>query len=1051
MKRSLRQLQDVDDLALLLELAGLSLDADDIADVVWLAQYMQPSPEEMPTEEGDAEAAGQETEVIERRVDTRSETTIPISTAAAASPAAATETPDGAPAGLPIQIPAAPALRHRRELAKALRPLMRKVPSRTATVFDAAATTEQIAEQGIWSAVMTPAPERWFDLVIVIEQSRSTPIWRDTLAELKLLAERQGAFRRVSTWQVQLNGTQLLLQPRWHDDDLPPRSCNHKTLIDPAGRRLIWLVSDCTSALWQQAQIYEWLRDWGKQCPTTIVQLLPGRLWPRTALGEGIPVRLSAFTPGASNAQLQVEEALPFSDMLQWLEPADDDGLEKFRQPALATVPVVSLEAYPLQEWARVINGRGESETPGYCFNWATIQARQQRKQAVAEPGANPLNEKERVERFYKTASETAFQLAGLMAAAPVSPPIIQLIQQTLLPKSQQVHVAEVYMSGLLKSITPPDAKLPPYQIQYDFLNQDVRNRLIDLTPIAQTEVVLDAVSRYISERLGLQAKTYEALLLLDLESLPKAKQEGIEPFIGIAKRALQRLGGDYAALAAQIDSPNRPRLTPTPVPPPVEFPPLQSFEFDYPVISFEDVSEEMAEQEVGDEFDSDLQTFEFETVIVDRQGQVVEQVQGIARYFVEILQRQETPSVQSPVNVFVSYSHRDEALKEQLAEHLAILRREGLIDVWSDRPIAVGSEWQSSLQDRLDTSEMVLLLVSADFLASDFFQDATFERLLERHQQEETRLIPIVLRPCLWQESPLMNFQVLPRDARPVTEWRDVDRAFSNIVQGLRRVAESIQQQRNAASLEMVAIPGGSYMMGSPEDENGRYEDEEGPQHEVTVPAFFVSRYPITQAQWRAVAALEPDAQELDPDPANFKGDDRPVEKVSWKDVMEFCARLSRLTGREYRLPTEAEWEYACRANTTTPFVFGETLTDELANYDASEVFAEEPPGQYRQETTPVKTFLPNGFGLHDMHGNVWEWCLDHWHNNYRGQPPSDGTAWLLSDETIHTEPLRVLRGGSWDSNPRGCRSACRYNYNPGARNNVSGFRVVCAVARTP
>jgi len=1050
MKRSLRQLQDVDDLALLLELAGLSLDADDIADVVWLAQFIQPTaPAAGPTDEEDAEVEGQDTEVIERRVDTRNEAAIPISTAPAASPAAETETTDGSPAGMPIQIPAAPALRHRRELAKALRPLMRKVPSRTATVFDAAATTEQIAEQGIWSAVMTPAPERWFDLVIVVEQSRSTPIWRDTLAELKLLAERQGAFRRVSTWQIQLNGTQLLLQPRWHDDDLPLRSCNHKTLIDPAGRRLIWLVSDCTSALWQQAQIYEWLRDWGKQCPTTIVQLFPGRLWPRTALGEGIPVRLSAFTPGVPNAQLQVEEALPFSDMLQWIEPADDDGLEKFRQPALATVPVVSLEAYPLQEWARVINGRGESETPGYCFNQATIQARQQRKRSVAEPGTNPLNVKERVERFYKTASETAFQLAGLMAAAPVSPPIIQLIQQTLLPESQQVHVAEVYMSGLLKSVTPAEAKLPPHQIQYDFLNEDVRDRLIDLTPIAQTEAVLDAVSRYISDRLGLQAKTYEALLLLDLERLPKTKQEGIEPFIGIAKRALRRLGGDYAALAAQIDSPKRPRPIPIPRPPRPEFPPLQTFEFDYPVISFEGT----AEQAVDDEFKADLQTFEFETVIVNRQGQVIEEVQGIARYFVEVLQRQETPSVQSPVGVFVAYSYGDEELKSELDDHLSALSRIGLINLMGNTTVEAGEEWSLAMRDQLESSDILLVLLSARYLASSNADNREIVRTMERTKTSTARMIPVVLSPCNWQESSFRYLQVLPRDARPITEWDSRDEAFANVAQDLRRVAESIQQQRNAVSLEMVAIPGGSFMMGSPEDENGRYEDWEGPQHEVTVPAFFMSRYPITQAQWRAIAALEAIEQDLDPDPANFKGDDRPVEKVSWQDAMEFCARLSRLTGREYRLPTEAEWEYACRANTTTPFAFGETLIDKLANYAASEVFAEEPPGQYRRETTPVKTFPPNGFGLHDMHGNVWEWCLDHWHQNYgEGDgAPTDGSAWLFTEDE-ERDLNRVLRGGSWADGPRDCRSACRYYSNPDARNYVFyGFRVVCAVAWTP
>jgi len=239
-------------------------------------------------------------------------------------------------------------------------------------------------------------------------------------------------------------------------------------------------------------------------------------------------------------------------------------------------------------------------------------------------------------------------------------------------------------------------------------------------------------------------------------------------------------------------------------------------------------------------------------------------------------------------------------------------------------------------------------------------------------------------------------------------------------------------------APLNLVAIPSGEFMMGSSENDPGHY-DSESPQHLVKISPFFISQYPVTQAQWRAVAALPQQERELEPDPSNFKGDDRPVERVSWYDAVEFCARLSDHTGRTYRLPTEAEWEYACRADTTTPFYFGATITTDLANYDGT-VFLNEPQGSDRGKTTPVGEFPPNSFGLYDMHGNVWEWCLDHWHDNYNGAP-TDGSAWLTDNE----KAARVRRGGSWNYPPRYCRSACRGNNNPGNRYSNVGFRVLC------
>jgi formylglycine-generating enzyme required for sulfatase activity len=244
---------------------------------------------------------------------------------------------------------------------------------------------------------------------------------------------------------------------------------------------------------------------------------------------------------------------------------------------------------------------------------------------------------------------------------------------------------------------------------------------------------------------------------------------------------------------------------------------------------------------------------------------------------------------------------------------------------------------------------------------------------------------------------------------------------------------------------LRMMQIPAGTFLMGSPEDELDRL-DREGPQHQVTVPLFFMAQYPVTQTQWRAVATLPQVDHQLDSEPSRFKGDLRPVEQVSWHDAVEFCDRLTRHSDRQYRLPTEAEWEYACRAGTKTPFHFGPTLSTDYANYDgSSEKYGAYGPGsrgERRGETTPVNQFEgANPYGLYDLHGNVWEWCQDPWHENY-DDAPSDGSAWIAGGDSKR----RVVRGGSWFFHPWHCRSAYRDDFNAEYRNNSLGFRVCCS-----
>jgi formylglycine-generating enzyme required for sulfatase activity len=279
------------------------------------------------------------------------------------------------------------------------------------------------------------------------------------------------------------------------------------------------------------------------------------------------------------------------------------------------------------------------------------------------------------------------------------------------------------------------------------------------------------------------------------------------------------------------------------------------------------------------------------------------------------------------------------------------------------------------------------------------------------------------------------------------------------------QKQVEGFIENCQGMSLEMIKIPSGSFMMGSPKTE-AESLDRERPQRQVTIAQFFMGRYPVTQSQWRVVAMLEPVLRKLKLTPSRFQGDKRPVEQVSWYDAMEFCARLSRESQRNYRLPSEAEWEYACRAGTTTPFHFGETISTDLANYNGSDenygTYGRGIRGESRGETTDVDYFgIANPFGLSEMHGNVWEWCLDPWHDNYQGAP-GDGRVWdeqnknendyqnILENlgDLLKDNRWRVLRGGSWGSKPRNCRSA--YRSRDPAHAAHFGFRVVCVPPRT-
>ncbi len=317
--------------------------------------------------------------------------------------------------------------------------------------------------------------------------------------------------------------------------------------------------------------------------------------------------------------------------------------------------------------------------------------------------------------------------------------------------------------------------------------------------------------------------------------------------------------------------------------------------------------------------------------------------------------------------------------------------------------------------------------------------------------KEEPKAFYTIKLKHSLQQQPKLVDIPTSPFEFDTVK----VDAKGEIKERNKKRAKQFIEELGNGVQLEMVEIPGGSFMMGtSPDDiekvvaEYKRYDRSEEqarrwvvwetPQHKVTIPAFYIGKYQITQAQWKEI---------IGNNPSNFKGNDNlPVKTISWDEVIEFCKKLSEKTSKTYRLPSEAEWEYACRAGSNTAFAFGETINPEIVNYDGNRPYGEAPKGEYRQKTIPVGSLgVANEFGLYDMHGNVWEWCQDHWHNDY-ADAPTDGSAWEISPSN---NTSRVLRGGSYYFNAYYCRSAVRYWFAPDKRIDNFGFRVVMS-ART-
>lgn len=387
--------------------------------------------------------------------------------------------------------------------------------------------------------------------------------------------------------------------------------------------------------------------------------------------------------------------------------------------------------------------------------------------------------------------------------------------------------------------------------------------------------------------------------------------------------------------------------------------------------------------------------------------------------------------------DIFLCYSRADAAVADRLVARLT--------EEWSvfiDRNMYVGRRWHREIERELHSAKAVVVLWSATSRDSDYVldeadygkrKDILFPAFIERVECPygfgRLQTADLIGWDNGGDHVGLMQLLITLRvhlngdaSASPISaETTDTETIQTPALPAPGRAFRDKLKTGGEGPL-MVTIPAGRFLMGSLPDEPGRYDDEI-PQHEVSIAQpFALGVYPVTFDDYDLFCNQFGRERPRD---ENWGRGNRPVINVSWHDARDYCRWLSDQTGCNYRLPSEAEWEYACRAGTQTPYFFGSTLAEDKANFERSV-----------GETTPVGAYPSNAFGLWDMHGNVWEWCEDTWHENYHGALV-DGSAWLGGSNR------RVLRGGSWDYDGRNCRSASRKDIVPSLRHDFFGFRL--------
>ncbi len=541
--------------------AGVKLDDRQIAECLWLARHLPANPKADPAPRS---AAASPAPVSHGHAEPR----LPVVTETPATPPApepapvepASGTPEAGgqlytpPQDLPpargrgaiaVRVPAAAALPQALDVARSLRPLGRRRPSPRRVIFDEEETVRYVADGGPWAPRFRPALERWFDVCLVVERTPSMAVWERTLAELERLLVRHGAFRDVRIWHMEAAGGTIRLNSRYGAQR------RVRELIDGTGRRLTVVVSDCVSDGWYDGTFGTALRQWAEQMPVVVAQTLPKSLWPRTALGRA-DLLVSAPAPGAPNSRLTVNRP-------RWFLGPSADG---------PCVPVVTLEPRPLAIWSRMLADPGHLAPAVALPAGAGFEDEDEAPPPAVNVGG--MMAEDRVRRFRALASPNAFALATFLTAVPLTLPVMRLVQRAMLSKPAQVHLAEVFLGGIIERVTPATAAVPADGVQYDFC-EGVRERLAKTLLRSDFLRVVEAVSELVEQRAG-HPVDFDALLG-DAEGANLLPEAAL-PFAQVAADVWHRLGGRRYARTEEAEAAPKPETSaPCSAPPPPRFP----------------------------------------------------------------------------------------------------------------------------------------------------------------------------------------------------------------------------------------------------------------------------------------------------------------------------------------------------------------------------------------------------------------------------------------------------------------------------------------------
>lgn len=448
----------------------------------------------------------------------------------------------GSRGGIPIRAPSGRALPGSRAIARSLRPLRRLIASRIDRVIDEEASATHIAELDIWFPTLRPARSRWLEIALVIDESPSMSIWRDTLRELRSIFAQLGAFRDVRIWWLDTSSPQ---HPRLRARPNGVGSAGRAPgeLLSSDGNRLVLIASDCVAAAWDGAEVARLATLWGARQPVAILQLLPQELWSRTALDDarGVQYVLAGSSqPGAANTQLDWRAWRP-----RTRRPSDAAASATDARSGMS-FPVLVSEPESLGSWARLIRFGSSMTVPAVRFPATPLEV----IPIAVSTAAPSVNPKDALIHFRSVSSELAFRLATLFAAARLQLPVMRLVQSSLLPGSRQVHLAEFFLSGLIQRKSAAQ-RTDPDEVEYEFLS-GVRGLLLDESFALDTVEVQRAVSRYMGERIG-RTLDFDAILK-DPDGFGGVEIDAeMAPFARISAQVLKRLGGRYAAVAARL------------------------------------------------------------------------------------------------------------------------------------------------------------------------------------------------------------------------------------------------------------------------------------------------------------------------------------------------------------------------------------------------------------------------------------------------------------------------------------------------------------------